>query len=309
MLQNILIVAQQIGVLFLLMGVGFVFGKLEWIDENTTGRMSRLLLYIVSPCTIIHALQVEFTAALMAALMIGCVILVAQYLALIGVSQCTFRKALPESRSVLRFGQIYSNNVFMGLPLLQAVLGPQVSIFVIPSLIMFNIFEWTHGVTIMGGKMSAKKLFISPGMIGIFIGMGLFVARITLPMVFGSAVSYLGSMNTPLAMIIIGSQMSRADLKTTFTKGKLYFVSAIKLLLSPVITMAVMLPFRASLDPDLFCSLIILSAAPSAGMTSIFAQNYDQDTATAAQTVSLSTLLSLLTLPLFAAIAQTVVAL
>lgn len=307
MFENILVVAQQVGVLFMLMGVGFVLGKLDWIDEYTAGRMSRLLMYVVSPCTVIHSLQVEFTAALMAALGAGCLILVGQYLVMILFSQLTFRKQPPERRSVLRFGQVYSNNVFMGLPLLQAVLGAQASVFVVPSMIMFNIFEWTHGVSIMGGKMSAKKLLISPGMIGILIGMSLFVGQITLPMVFGKAVSYLAGMNTPLAMVIIGTQMARADLKSTFTNARLYLISASKLLLAPVVVILIMLPFRAALDPEQFCALTILSAAPCAGMTSIFAQRYGRDTATAAQSVSLSTLLSLFTLPLFAALAQTMI--
>lgn len=304
MLQNLLIVSEQVGVLFLLMGVGFVLGRLGRIDAHTSSQMSTLLLYVVSPCVIIDSLQVEFTAALMRALLWGCVFLVGQYVALILLSQRTFKKQPRESRSVLRFAQVYSNNVFMGLPLLQAVLGTKASVFVVPSMIMFNVFQWSHGVCLMGGRISLKRSIINPGMIGITIGMALFLARITLPGVLGDAVSFLGRMNTPMAMVIIGVQMAGADLKSTFNNKRLYAVTAVRLLVSPLVTMGIMLPFLGRVDPDLFCALIILSAAPSAGVTSILAQQHRQDTASAAQVVSLSTLLSLLTLPLFAVAAQ-----
>lgn len=304
MLQNLLIVSEQVGVLFLLIGVGFILGRLGRIDAHTSRQMSTLLLYVVSPCVIINSLQVPFTAALMQALLWGCLFLVGQYLLLIFLSQCTFRKQPKETRSVLRFAQVYSNNVFMGLPLLQAVLGTAASVFVVPSMVMFNVFQWSHGVTIMGGKMSLRRSLINPGMVGIVIGFSLFLARVTLPGVFADTVVFLGRMNTPMAMVIIGVQMAGTDLKSTFTNKRLYAAAAVKLLVSPLVTMGLMLPFRAGLDSDLFCALIILSAAPCAGVTSILAQRFEQDTASAAQAVSLSTLLSLLTLPLFAVAAQ-----
>lgn len=305
MLQNLMIVSEQVGVLFLLIGVGFVLGKLGRMDAHTSGQMSTLLLYVVSPCVIINSLQVECTAQLLRSLLLCFGFLAAQYAVLILLSQLTFRGQPLETRSVLRFAQVYSNNGFMGLPLVQAVLGQAGTIFVVPSLIMFNIFQWSHGVSIMGGRMSLRQSLINPGMVGISIGFAFFLTGTALPGPTADAVLFLSRMNTPLAMVIIGVQMAGADLKSTFTNKRLYLVSVVKLLISPLVTLGVMLPFRAGLDPNLFCALIILSAAPSAGATSILAQQRGQDTASAAQAVSLSTLFSLLTLPLFAVAAQT----
>lgn len=303
MLSNLIVVAEQVGVLFLLMGVGFVMGKLGLVDQRTTGQMSTLLLYVISPCLLVDALQRPFTAELLRAMGMGCALLVLQYAALIVISQMTFRKAPRETSAVLRYAQVYSNNIFMGLPLVQAALGDAAAIFVVPSMVGSAVFQWTHGVALMGSKISPKKVILNPGILGIIAGMVFFVGRITLPTVIGSAISFLGSMNTPLAMIIIGVQMAGADMKSTFSQPALYGVSAIRLIASPIITLLIMLPFRQT-SPDLFCALVILSAAPSAGVTSIFAQKFGQDVTSAAQVVSLSTLLSLVTLPIFAALAK-----
>lgn len=308
MLENLFIVAQQVGVLFLLMGVGFVLGKRRVLDAHTVSQMSNLLMFVVTPCVVIDCLQVSFSPHLASALLWGLVFLVGQYAVLILLSQATFRRTPPETRGPLRFAQVYSNNSFMGLPLLQAALGSAGAIFVVPSLVAFQVAMWTHGVLVMGGKISPKKALLNPGVLSSLVGFALFFSQITLPSVVGTAVGFLADMNTPLAMIIIGLQMSWGDLGRTFTDRKLYGVSAIRLLLSPLLTMAILFPFR-NFDPNLFCALIILSAAPVAGATSIFAQRYQQDTTAAAQAVTLSTLLSLLTLPVFAVLSKGIVGL
>ena len=307
MLESFFLVAQQVGVLFLLMGVGFALGKMGWLDERCAGQLSRLLIYVVAPCAIINALQTPYSTRIVSALIWGCFFLVFQYAGLIAISQLTFRREDLNQRAVLRFAQVYSNNVFMGIPLLQATLGAETAIFVVPSLVTFQVFQWTHGVRLMGGQLSVKRAIINPGIIGISIGLLLFFVRITLPLIPASGVAFLADMNTPLAMMIIGVQMAGADFRATFTQPRLYLVSAIRLLLAPLVTVGVMWPFHHT-DPALFCALVILSAAPVAGATSIFAQAYERDITSAAHAITLSTLLSILMLPLFATLAQVMVA-
>lgn len=305
MVENLVLVAEQVGVLFLLISVGFVLRKMKWMDDRAASQLSQLLLYVVGCCAIINALQVPFSMELLMALLWGLLFLGLQYGVLIVISMFTFRKAPPETRSVLRYAQVYANNLFMGLPLVQAVLGDAAVIFVAPSLAAYQIFSWTHGVSMMGGRLSLKRAVINPGIISVAVGFALFMARIMLPVVPARAVEYFSSMNTPLAMMIIGIQMAGADLKSTFTNLKLYGVAFVKLIVSPAVTLLIMLPCL-KIDPNMFCALVILAAAPTAGVTSILAQQFRQDTAAAAQIISLTTLLSLFTLPVFAVIAKTI---
>lgn len=116
----------------------------------------------------------------------------------------------------------------------------------------------------------------------------------------------MADLNSPLAMIVIGGQIAGADLAATFTQRRLYAASAIKLVAIPAALMLVLLPLR--LDPMLYCATVILTATPAAGATGIFAQRFGQDTTTAAQYITLSTLLSIITLPIFAVLAQMVAA-
>jgi hypothetical protein len=112
-------------------------------------------------------------------------------------------------------------------------------------------------------------------------------------------------MNTPLAMTIIGAQLSRADILRTFRDPKLYKAAALKQIGMPLLTAAVLYPLH--LDPTFYIAAVILAGAPVAGFTSIFAERYDRDVGRAAQLVSLSTLLSVLTLPAVAVLAEALV--
>ena len=156
----------------------------------------------------------------------------------------------------------------------------------------------------MGGKgaFSPKKIVLNPGVIAVAIGLPLFLLRLRLPGPLYNAVGFVGDLNTPLAMVVIGAQMSRADLLSTFRGKELYAASAVKLLLMPAVTALLLL--RLHLDPLFYSATVILAAAPTAGITSMFAERFGRDSARAAQLVSLSTLLSILTLPVVGVAAQ-----
>lgn len=108
-------------------------------------------------------------------------------------------------------------------------------------------------------------------------------------------------------MVVIGGQMAQADLRKVFATKKLYLTSAVKLLGIPLLTAAVLLPFRP--DPVIYVAAVILAGCPTAGATSLFAQSMGRDAALAAQQVTLSTLLCLATLPAAAVLAQLLAAL
>ena len=153
-------------------------------------------------------------------------------------------------------------------------------------------------------KFSLKKMIVTPGVLGMLGGLPLFLTQTTLPGPLYKAVGFMGSLNTPLAMVVIGAQLARADLKTLLKDRKLYEGSAIKLLLIPAVTILVMLPFRD--NHLLYVAAVILSGAPSAGVTSMFAEKFDRCPERTAELVSFSTLLSILTLPIVAVLAETI---
>lgn len=303
MLESLLVVAGQVATLFLMMAVGFVLVKREHLTRDGLGQMSHLLLYVVSPCIIIRAMETENDPQLLRDLGVGVLTTVAFYVVLGVLAPLFFRKKEENTRIPLQFSLVYANVGFMGLPLIQAVLGEEALIFCAMYLVVFTIAQWTHGVALMGGKGAAsiKKAVLNPGVLGLVVGLPLFLTGFRLPPMADNAVSFLADLNTPLAMVVIGGQMAFSDFSQTFRRRELYAASALRLIAAPLLTALALLPFH--LDPLLYSTSVILAGAPAAGVTSIFSQKFGRDTAAAAQAVTLSTLLSILTLPIFAVLA------
>ncbi|MGM9606902.1 MAG: AEC family transporter [Oscillospiraceae bacterium] len=302
MLSDLLTVVGQVLTLFLMMGVGFVFAKLKWFSKEASSQCTQLILYVVGPCIIITKLQIEATAAVVHTMLMAALGMALTYVVMIPLVQLMFRRENADTRVVHRFGMVYANNSFMGLPLLAGVLGEDALLFGVISMLVFFIFQWTHGVLTMGGKLNVRSAVLNPGIIAILIGVCLFALGIRLPSPVYNAMDFMGDLNTPLAMVIIGGQMARSDILSVLKKPRLYLTSAIKLVFVPAITCLLLLPLH--LEPLSYCACVVLSACPTAGVTAMFAQIFKRDEETAAQMVTLSTLLSIITLPVFAVIAR-----
>ncbi|MDR0838521.1 MAG: AEC family transporter [Oscillospiraceae bacterium] len=306
--SNFIVVAGQVFTLFLMMGAGFVLRKLKKLSDRALSDMTFILLFVVSPCLIVDAMQIERNANALRSMgfaALGCVIFFAIEIV---VTSFLFRKKSPDTRDVLRFGSMYPNAGFMGFPLVRAVLGESAMLSASVFLIVFQLFHWTHGVVLMGGreKASIKSALFNPGTLGFVAGLLLFALNLRLPWPVGNAVGFVADINTPIAMFVIGAQMADADILRLFRVRELYASTALRLALFPALTALALLPL--GFPPLVYCAVVILSAAPSAGVTSMFAQRFGRDTATAARLVSLATLLSILTLPVFAALAQWIAA-
>ena len=302
MLSDFLIVVGQVFTLFLMMGVGFVLAKRGWFSTETASQTTHLLLYIVSSCIVITQLQIEANDQVLRTMLLAALGMALTYIVMVPLSQLMFRKEPSDTRAVRRFGMVYANNSFMGLPLLAGVLGEDALLFGIISMLVFALFQWTHGVILMGGKLSLRNAVINPGIISMVIGVFLFCTGLRLPAPVYNAMDFMGNLNSPLAMVVIGAQMARADILGVLKKPKLYLTAAVKLLFVPGITCLLLLPLH--LEPLSYCACVVLSACPTAGATAMFAQMFHRDTETAAQMVTLSTLLSIITLPVFAVLAR-----
>lgn len=301
-LNDLIVVAGSVLTLFLMMAVGFVLTKKNLLETRTLSQLSQILLKVVAPCVVVSSLQVDFSAQLLKTMALALAVLAVTYVLYGVLVYLLFRKQPETTRASLRFGTMFGNIGFMGLPLIQSVLGQEATIFCVMSLAIFNVSNWTYGVALMGERVSVKKAVLNPGVLSLTAAVILFVLGIRLPAPVLSAVEYMGSLNTPLAMVVIGGQMAGADLLATFKEKRLYGAALVKLVLMPLLTLAVLLPFR--LDRLMFLTIVILSGCPTAGATSMFAQMFGKDTATAARLVTLSTLLSILTLPLVALVAR-----
>ena len=238
MLSNLLTVTGQVATLFLMMAVGFVLGRAGKMTEAGRSQMSYLLLYIVCPCVMVDCFLVERTPALTQEVAVGSAAALACYLLFFAVSLLFFRRQPADARDTLRFAAVYGNIGFMGLPLVQSILGEEALVYGALALLAFNLTSWTLDVLIMGGRaaFSLRRAVLNPGVVGIGLGLLCFLSGLRFPSPVGAALSFLSDLNTPLAMVVIGTQLAEADLPSTFRQPRSYLVSFLRLALFPTLT-------------------------------------------------------------------------
>lgn len=305
-MEAMLTVVSKVAVMLVLIIVGFILTKRKMLTQKGTAEITTLLLKIVTPCLIIDSLlgggELKIKEILLAAVLPAVSMGIG-----IAVSLLTFRKEPPERRKVLRFSVIFCNAGFMGLPLVQGIVGDRGVALGSFFIVVFNLICWTYGYAMMsGGGLNVKTALLNPGVIGLAIGLPIYFLKISLPTVISEPISFLSGLNTPLAMLIIGSYVAGVDVKSFMADLSVYKMCFLRLILCPALYLGVLLLVRP--EPDLFISSVIQASAPVAANTVLFAVEYHQDSELASKTVAVSTILSVITIPIFTILAQQLLA-
>ncbi len=317
MLENIILVSKQVGVLFALMSVGFFCNRQRLLNDVAIKGVTELLVLIVTPCVIIHSfIQQTFSPSLLGDL--GWALVAAIFSHVVG-SMIAFaclrraRGARPTAEGrvgVMRFAAIFSNAGFMGLPLEYAILGADGVFFGAMYVVVFNIACWTWGVAVMcrGAKVTnLRSILVNPGTVGVALGLPFFLFSLKLPEVVGRPLQMLADLNTPLAMIMVGwylAESGKCKVESVKCKMKgvflIFKVGALRLVVVPLAVIGAFVGIRAcvpSLNPVMAVAIVTAASAPVAALTTVIAARYDRDVTTATGLVSGTTLLSILTMP------------
>lgn len=296
-------------VLYFIVAVGFICDKVGLYTEKTARASNDLLFYIVTPCVIINSFfTTEFTPesakSLLTALLGG----VITHTVGILLTVPFFRKKDDPNNAVFKFASVYGNMGYMALPLAQAVLGDEGVFFCSAGVVVFQLFCFTHGAYVMTAgskaeKADLKRLIINPGVIGVAVGLPFFLLRVNMPELLTRPVSLLGSLNTPLAMLMLGTYMANAGLKTIFKNKKQYLSTFIKIIAVPSIVLCIV-KFTGLMSGALLTACVIQASAPSANNTVMFAAKYGKDTGTASKAVAFANFASVLTMPVMIALTK-----
>lgn len=308
--QNCLIAAQQVIILYIIVAVGFVADKKGVFTEKTARAANDLLFYIITPCVIINSfLTTEFSPETSKGFALAALGGALTHVIGVVLSIPFFRNNDNKNNAVFKFACIYGNMGYMALPLAEAVLGSEGVFYCSAGIIVFQVFTFTHGVWQMnrgnkeGGRFDPKKLFFNPGVIAVCIGLPFFLMKVNMPEIIMKPISFIGSMNTPLAMLMLGTYMSNAGLKTIFKNKEQYLVALVKIIAVPVVFYVIM-KATGLLSGALFTACMIQSSAPSANNTVMFAAKYGRDTGIASKTVAFVSFASILTMPVMIALTQ-----
>ncbi len=311
MLENIILVSKQVGVLFALMSVGFFCNRHRLLNDVAIKGVTELLVLIVTPCVIIHSfIQQTFSPSLLGDL--GWALAAAIFSHVVGSMIALFCLHDRDARreGVLRFAAIFSNAGFMGLPLEYAILGADGVFFGAMYVVVFNIACWTWGVAVMcrGAKVTnLRSVLVNPGTVGVALGLPFFLFSMKLPEVVGRPLEMMADLNTPLAMIMVGwylAESGKCKVESVKYKMKgaflIFKVGALRLVVVPLAVIGAFVGIRAcvpSLNPVMAVVIVTAASAPVAALTTVIAARYDRDVTTATGLVSGTTLLSILTMP------------
>ena len=289
----------QVVIMMLLIAVGLLVGRLGIMDGTGRRQISELLLYVVTPAVIVNAYFREFDASLLDGLLWSFLLAVVSHAVMIPLASLIFLKNRKEGRVRLeRFCAIYSNCGFMALPLVQSLLGENGVFYASAYITVFNLLSWTHGTALLSGdpkNVGVKRLLLNPIVISVAVGLLVFFCQIPLPQVLTRPVGFIADLNTPLAMITIGLSLSELNLVSAFTDRRFYGVAAVRLLLMPCAAL-VFLRFLPLAEAVLLTTLLEIGC-PTGATSVMWSTKYGLDAGYASKIVSVSTILSVITIP------------
>ena len=299
-----LICAQQVIVLFLLIGAGAAAIKTDVLKSEGRQTLSNLLVYLVVPAMIIHSYMMEFSEEILHNLLAAFGLSVLAILIGTVLTLALTAKQKDRRASIFRFACVFSNAAYMGLPLISALFGSEGLLYASAYVTVFNILLWTMGYGMVSGSSSpkevAKSLLRTPVLYAMVAGLAIYLLQIPVPTLIAQPLELLSNMNTPLSMLITGILIATGDLKQIVCDRHIWKLAAVRMLLIPAVCLAafaVLGLLRFGMSAQV---VLLLECCPAAAITSVFAVQFGHDEQFAAGCVVLTTLLSIVTLPLCA---------
>lgn len=305
MIENLLAVSTQVLILFILIGLGFLCAKKVIFTEASIKNLTNFILYFVTPCVVIASFHRDFDAALAKKLITCAIVAVIQHGLNILLAHTLIHDKDKGKQIAMQYAVVFSNCGYMALPLQNAILGSEGVFLGAAYICIFNLLTWTYGLVVMSGDrhaFSGKKLVLNPGVIGVGIGLILFLTPLKLPAVLLSPVNHLAALNTPLPMVIIGFYLAQITSFKFLKDPKIVLSLLLRLVVTPLLGFFLMK--LCHLDTAVVTSMVIASCAPCAANTTMFSAKYNRDTKTAVTLVTMSTLFSILTTPLLVSFAM-----
>ncbi len=300
-MSTTLLLLTQVILMLLLSAVGYVLFRTGKISQDGSKAIGNILIFVSLPCVIMNGFLKERTPEMLWGLLISAAAAAVVLALSMLISRLFFRKD-----GIAAFAGAFSNPGFFGVPLIVASMSSGAVFYIAAFIAFLNMLQWTWGVSLLAGeagKITAKKIFTAPPIIAILIGLFFFLTQLPLPSLVTSAITTLAGVNTPLAMFTVGIYLAQADVKHMFFKPNLYLISAVRLVIIPLVTIFLLLLVPASMA-DLRLAVLIASACPVGSNIAVYAQLHNADYPYAVETVVVSTLLSVITIPLMVQLAQ-----
>ena len=298
------IVFLNVLVMLLFLSCGFFLVKAHKCEASHAKSFSGFLLYICNPAMVINAFQsMEYSSESIGRLVSFFIATLLIQLLFFGILYGIFHRKYADAKyRILTVGAIMGNVGFFGLPVVTALFPeePIAACYSTMYIISMNLLVFTIGVFLITNDrkfISVRSALVNPTTVALLLALPLFLFHIQLPPFLGNAVALLGKMTTPICMVILGLRLSTISWKKLFTRPFVYAVCLLKLIVFPLFAYLCVC-FLPGLDTTFKISLLVLSAAPSASVVLSLAELHECEQELCANVAVLTTLCSIITLPL-----------
>lgn len=301
--------------IFIIMLPGYILKKTGVLSKHHVEGMSSLITNVTFPCMIIVSMQMEFSMEILnncknAIIVFSCIIAVTMVLARV-ISK---RAKLPRTQSgIFTFMLMFGNTGFIGFPVLNGLFGQEAVLYGALCDAVYNVFMFTIGIALIkpGDERRDRREVIrqtvreslNPCFFGLIIGLVLFIGQISLPEIIGEPMGSIGNITSPLAMIVIGAHLAEINFGELFRAKHAYVVCLLKLIVTPLIGL-VFVKLIIGTGSLLASAIIIEAAMPVAMCSVIFSEQYKADVNFAVKGVMLTTVMCIVTIPVFAILLQ-----
>ena len=293
------LVLKQSIIMFLISCVGMICYKTNIITKEAQKYFSAFVLKIVIPIFIFMSFQIELSDELLTGIISSLLLSILSHILMILISMLVIRKNEKTEYSIERFSLVYTNCGFMGIPLISGVFGEEGALYATVYLTVFNILVWTHGLITIKNQISVKdliKVFTSPTMISIFLGIICLIFGIKVPEIIAKPFNYIAAMNTPLPMVVAGVMIAQNSLINTIKDFRTIVISVLRLLIVPVIVFMVLRLIPC--NEIVLMSVMLSVSCPTATIGTLFAIEHNKNAAYASRIFAITTVASAITMPL-----------
>lgn len=292
---------QQVLILFLLIVVGYAASKFHLVGGSFPKHLSAFLFHITLPCSIVSAMRFSFAPSMLlqsgALIAIGAAVTAVSYGA--GLLAARVLRIRGSFRNVAVFAITFSNFSFMGYPVAQAFFGDEGLFLAAVYSVPVYVFMQSLGMALIeseGEKRGFRLSYIfNPPMVGVLVGFFLFLVQWRLPYPIEQTIDLLGSVTTPMAMVLVGLVLTGEPLRYAFSNWKYYCIAAVRLVVLPLLVFAILRLLGFSGTTAMLPAVITMM--PVAANIVVVSAAYGKDVTSSARIVLLTTLLSVATIP------------
>ena len=300
-MQISLLLMQQIAQLFLILLMGYAVVKTGLLKASDSKVLSVVFIYLVMPCVVLNAFQIKDTPEIRTGLLYSMGIAIGMHVVFL-LLNALFRKAL-KLDAVEQVNIIYSNAAALVIPIVRALLGEEYVVYSCAFVIIQLVLLWIHASACLQGsaRLEWRKLLTNVNLIAIAAGALLYWFRVVLPAPLQNTMSTVGNMMGPMGMLLAGMAIAEKPLREVFCTRRNYLPTVLRLVVCPLVVLVLLWVCHASSwvadGKNILMTVYLAAITPACATVTSMAQLYDRDAAHSSALYVLTTLLSIVSMP------------